>query len=147
MFDYPENTKRILIVDDDLDLLMLLDRRLKKEGYEIETAASLQEAEEIIATFSPDLLLLDINVNGEDGRQLCWRLKKSEIYKEIKVLIMSGYDFSSGRAALFGADNLLPKPLHTDILVHLVEEHLNPKTGHGDTSLPVLNIPKEVLRF
>jgi DNA-binding response OmpR family regulator len=129
MYQYQENPKRILIVDDDLDLLMLLDRRLQKEGYEIETAASLPEAEEIIATFSPHLLLLDINVKGEDGRQLCWRLKKSEIYKEIKVLIMSGYDYSTSRAALFGADNLLPKPLHTDILVHLVEAHLNSKTG------------------
>ena len=127
MYQYQENPKRILIVDDDLDLLMLLERRLQKEDYEIETAASLPEAEEIIATFSPHLLLLDINVNGEDGRQLCWRLKKSEIYKEVKVLIMSGYDYSTGRAALFGADNLLPKPLHTDILLHLVAEYLNPK--------------------
>ncbi len=144
MYQYQENPKRILIVDDDLDLLMLLDRRLQKEGYEIETAASLPEAEEIIATFSPHLLLLDINVNGEDGRQLCWRLKKSEIYKDVKVLIMSGYDYSTGRAALFGADNLLPKPLHTNILVHLVEAHLNPKTEDVLNPLPVLKIPKEI---
>jgi len=144
MYQYQENPKRILIVDDDLDLLMLLDRRLQKEGYEIETAASLPEAEEIIATFSPHLLLLDINVNGEDGRQLCWRLKKSEIYKDVKVLIMSGYDYSTGRAALFGADNLLPKPLHTNILVHLVEAHLNPKTEDVLNPLPVLEIPKEI---
>ena len=144
MYQYQENPKRILIVDDDLDLLMLLDRRLQKEGYEIETAASLPEAEDIIATFSPHLLLLDINVNGEDGRQLCWRLKKSEIYKDVKVLIMSGYDYSTGRAALFGADNLLPKPLHTNILVHLVEAHLNPKTEDVLDPLPVLKIPKEI---
>ena len=144
MYQYQENPKRILIIDDDLDLLMLLDRRLQKEGYEIETAASLPEAEEIIATFSPHLLLLDINVNGEDGRQLCWRLKKSEIYKDVKVLIMSGYDYSTGRAALFGADNLLPKPLHTNILVHLVEAHLNPKTEDVLNPLPVLKIPKEI---
>lgn len=139
MLQYQENPKRILIVDDDLDLLMLLDRRLKKEGYEIETAASLPEAEEIIATFSPNLVLLDINVNGEDGRQLCWRLKKSEIYKEVKVLIMSGYDYSNSRAALFGADHLLPKPLHTDILVHLVEAHLNSKTGEELSFAPLIN--------
>jgi DNA-binding response OmpR family regulator len=144
MYEYQENLKRILIVDDDLDLLMLLDRRLQKEGYEIETAASLPEAEDIIATFCPHLLLLDINVNGEDGRQLCWRLKKSEIYKEVKVLIMSGYDYSASRAALFGADNLLPKPLHTDILVHLVDSHLNPKTENLIDPLLLLKIPKEV---
>ena len=144
MCEYEENPKRILIVDDDLDLLMLLDRRLQKEGYEIETAASLPEAEEIISTFCPHLLLLDINVNGEDGRQLCWRLKKSEIYKEMKVLIMSGYDFSTGRAALFGADSLLPKPLHTDILVHIIAEHLNPKPVNDIVPLALLKTPNEV---
>jgi DNA-binding response OmpR family regulator len=144
MREQEKNRKRILIVDDDLDLLMLLERRLKKENYEIETAASLPEAEEIIATFSPHLLLLDVNVNGEDGRQLCWRLKKSVIYKEVKVLMMSGYDYSIGRAALFGADNLLPKPLHTDILIHLVDEHLNPKPRNGVDPLLLIKIPKEV---
>ena len=68
--------KRILVVDDDIDLLMLLERCLSKEGYEVETAASLAEADEIICSFSPHLVLLDINVHGEDGRQLCFKLKK-----------------------------------------------------------------------
>jgi DNA-binding response OmpR family regulator len=57
---------------------------------------------------------------------------------------MSGYDFSTSRATLFGADNLLPKPLHTDILVHVVEAHLNPKKEDILNPLPVLKIPKEV---
>ena len=66
-----ELSKRILITDDDLDLLMLLERRLIKEGYQVETAASLPEAEEIMVSYLPDLVLLDINLKGEDGRQLC----------------------------------------------------------------------------
>ena len=115
--------KRILIIDDDLDLLMLLERRLQKEGYTIETAASLKEAEELVEFFSPHLVLLDINVNGEDGRKLCWKLKK-ERNNEVKVIIMSGYDYDTGRAVLFGADDLLPKPLHADFLLHRVDTHL-----------------------
>ena len=70
------NPNRILIIDDDIDLLMLLERRLVQEGYDIETAASLPEAEELIPSFRPQLVLLDINVKGEDGRILCWQLKK-----------------------------------------------------------------------
>ena len=120
--------KRVLIIDDDLDLLMLLERRLQKEGYSVETAASLAEAEEVIGYFSPHLVLLDINVNGEDGRKLCWKLKKEES-KEVKVVIMSGYDYDTARAVLFGADDLLPKPLHTDFLLHRVDAHLQPKAG------------------
>ena len=72
------SSPKILIIDDDLDLLMLLERRLLKEGYEVETAASLNEAEEILGYFPPQLVLLDININGDDGRQLCWKLKKNE---------------------------------------------------------------------
>ena len=116
-------SKRILIIDDDLDLLMLLERRLQKEGYAIETAASLSEAEEVIDYFSPHLVLLDINVNGEDGRKLCWKLKKED-NKEVKVVIMSGYDYDTGRAVLFGADDLLQKPLHAEYLLHRVDTHL-----------------------
>src|SRR5687767_14034387 len=101
--------KRILIIDDDIDLLMLLERRLQKEGYEIETAVSLPEAEDITPSLSPHLVLLDINVNGEDGRQLCWKLKSNDPSQDVKVMIISGYDYSTERAVLFGADDLLPK--------------------------------------
>ena len=115
---------RILVIDDDIDLLMLLERILQKHHYHVETAASISEAEEIIPFFDPQLVLLDINIKGEDGRQLCWKLKKSETPLQAKVLIMSGYDYNTGRALIFGADALLPKPLHTDFLLSQVELHL-----------------------
>ncbi|SRR5215204_6633397 len=119
--------KRILIVDDDIDLLMLLERSLDREGYAVETAASLPEAEEILPQFSPNLVLLDINIKGEDGRQLCWKLKNATTKSSVKVMLMSGYDFSTGRALLFGADELVPKPLHTAYLLHRIETLLEPK--------------------
>ena len=124
MWTTQEKHKRILIIDDDIDLLMLLERRLIQEGYKIEAAASLPEAEEVINSFKPSLVLLDINVNGEDGRQLCWKLKKQTGDKAVKVIIISGYDYSAGRAVLFGADDLLPKPLHMDYLLTCIKQQL-----------------------
>jgi DNA-binding response OmpR family regulator len=118
-----EAKKRILIIDDDIDLLMLLERRLKSEGYEIETAISLSEAEELLPYFVPHLVLLDININGEDGRQLCWKLK-NVMKDKPRVIIISGYDFNTGRASLFGADDILPKPLNTEFLLHTIETQL-----------------------
>lgn len=132
---YKNTQKRILIIDDDVDLLMLLERRLLKEDYDIETAASLSEAEEILPYFTPHLVLLDINVKGEDGRQLCWKLKKTEAGKNVKVIMMSGYDYDTGRAVLFGADDLLAKPLHIDYLLHRTQMHLGEKSTN--TSYPV----------
>ncbi len=118
--------KRILVIDDDIDLLMLLERRLSTEGYLIETAASISEAEEIIPQILPDLLLLDINVNGEDGRQLCYKLKKLQDHPPLKVIIMTGFDFDTGRALLFGADDLVTKPINTEFLLSRLEFHLFP---------------------
>ncbi len=115
--------KRILIIDDDIDLLMLLERRLQKQGFAVETAASLPEAEEIFPLFEPHLVLLDIDVKGEDGRKLCWQLKHYN--NEIKVIIVSGYDQNLGRAVLFGADDLVPKPFNFDFLMHRAEILLN----------------------
>jgi DNA-binding response OmpR family regulator len=113
---------RILIVDDDVDLLMLLERRLQKEGYEVETAASLPEAEEMLEQFLPHLVLLDINVNGEDGRKLSWQLKVQST--PVKVILMSGYDISRSRAVLFGADDMLVKPLYFEYVLQRIGLHL-----------------------
>jgi DNA-binding response OmpR family regulator len=119
----------MLIIDDDLDLLMLLDRRLQKEGYCVDTAASLPEAEEVLSTFKPEIILLDINVKGEDGRKLCWKLKAGG-NSDSKVIMMSGYDYSMGRALLFGADDLVTKPLNIDYLLHRITLHLlQPSVG------------------
>jgi DNA-binding response OmpR family regulator len=116
-----ETCKRVLIIDDDIDLLMLLERRLKKEGFEVETAISLPEAEELFTYFAPHLVVLDINVNGQDGRQLCWKLKKLDPDQDIKVIMISGFDINPVRAALFGADDIVPKPFNLDYLVAKID--------------------------
>lgn len=128
MYNMNENqSSRILVIDDDIDLLMLLERKLTKEGFDVETAASLQEAQEIIPLFLPNLVLLDINVNGEDGRKLCWELKNSPSEIPVKVIIVSGFDFSKSRAVLFGADELVPKPFNTEFLLLRIEDLLKQK--------------------
>lgn len=113
--------KSILIIDDDLDLLMLLERKLQMEGYEVETAASLPEGEILFARYKPDVVLLDINLHGEDGRQLCWKIKKHQ-NKPAKVIVMSGYECDTGLAILFGADDFLQKPLNTEFLLYKLND-------------------------
>jgi DNA-binding response OmpR family regulator len=131
-----EMLKSILVIDDDIDLLMLLERRLIREGYAVETAASLPQAEEILAAFIPSLILLDINVRGDDGRQLCYKLKSAPEFSRTHVLLMSGYDFSTGRARIFGADDLLPKPLNVDYLLHRMAQLWFPEAEAGPSLFP-----------
>jgi DNA-binding response OmpR family regulator len=115
---------RLFIVDDDIDLLMLLERRLSTAGYLVECAASLAEAEELRHSFNPHLYIIDINLGQEDGRQLCWKIKMQEGDFGARVLIHTGYDCSTSRAALFGADELLAKPVASEYLLMRVEYHL-----------------------
>jgi DNA-binding response OmpR family regulator len=124
MFTKPVRLKKVLVIDDDLDLLMLLERKLVQEGYDVETAASLAEAEDLISFSTPDLVLLDINVQGEDGRQLCFKLKKLEQHPPIKVIIMTGFDMDARRAFLFGADELIAKPFPYEYVLNRLSAHL-----------------------
>lgn len=120
-----QKKKRILLVDDDIDLLMLLERKLQKSGYIIESAASMPEAEYVLSLFRPDLVLLDINIAGDDGRQLCWKIKHSAQNRSAKVILMSGYNYPISGPLSFGADDYVAKPFHSDYLANKIEQLLN----------------------
>ena len=117
-------TKRILLVDDDIDLLMLLERKLQRSGYIIESAGSMPEAEYVLSLFKPDLVILDINVAGEDGRQLCWKIKNTGDNRGAKVVLMSGYNYAINRQLLFGAEDFVAKPFQSEYLMQKVESLL-----------------------
>jgi len=123
--DEKPQVKRILLVDDDIDLLMLLERKLQKSGYIIESAASMPEAEYVLSLFKPQVVILDINVAGDDGRQLCWKIKNNKNFKNTKVVLMSGYNYSINRQTLFGADEYVAKPFQSEYLMQKITSLLN----------------------
>jgi CheY-like chemotaxis protein len=120
-----QKPKRILLVDDDIDLLMLLERKFQKTDYIIESAASMPEAEYVFSLFKPHLVILDINVAGDDGRQLCWKIKNTGDNRDAKVVLMSGYNYTINRQLLFGADDYVAKPFQSEYLMQKVESLLN----------------------
>jgi DNA-binding response OmpR family regulator len=122
--DEKHKNKRILLVDDDIDLLMLLERKLQKNGYIIESAASMPEAEYVLSLFKPDLVLLDINIAGEDGRQLCWKIKHDSGGLQTKVILMSGYNYPVNGQLSFGADDYVAKPFASEYLCQRIDEFL-----------------------
>ena len=140
--DEKHKAKRILLVDDDIDLLMLLGGKLQKSGYIIESPASMPEAEYVLSLFKPHLILLDINVAGDDGRQLCWKVKNTGDNREAKVVLMSGYNYAINRQLLFGADDYVAKPFHSEFVMQKVEVLLN----ETDPVLPNLLGDGESLR-
>jgi DNA-binding response OmpR family regulator len=130
------NMMRILVVDDDIDLLMLLERKLGQHGYKVESAASLAEAEYVASQYKPDLVLIDINISGEDGRQLCWKIKHAAESQNTKVILMSALFYPTSRTLFFGADDFIAKPFVTEFLMQKIkaqfqEESLTPELALG----------------
>jgi two-component system, OmpR family, response regulator VicR len=113
---------KILLVDDNDDLLLITQIILKGQGYETVLARSIDEAERKLRIHQPALLLLDINVGDEDGRPFCYQIKQKASEDCPRVILMSGDDCREfARAA---ADDFLPKPFDFNELIEKVQYHL-----------------------
>lgn len=102
--------EKILLVDDDLDLLYGLQHMLTKSGYEVHTLSQgtyvLQELEQ----FTPDLMILDINLGVMDGRQICESIKKLAAYQYLPILLYSAEDHPDLNVADCRAEAFIQKP-------------------------------------
>ncbi len=115
--------KRILVVDDNEDLTQIVSLVLKSNGYDVQTCHSISDAHSYVTDWQPEVLVLDINVSGEDGRYFCSNLKESNT-SPLKVILMSGYDNNLGAAIWHGADDFIAKPFGMEELVGKVKLQL-----------------------
>ena len=116
----------ILIVDDNPENIALLSRVMKMNGYGVEVAENGSRAVEVTRTLLPDLILLDINMPGMDGFEVCGRLKDDERTREIPVIFVSASDNAEEKARAFrngGVDYIL-KPFDYKEVQARVENHL-----------------------
>ena len=107
----------ILVVDDDAPILRMLERALRAEGYVVATAAGGGEALVSIEQSAPDLVVLDIGLNGLDGLAVCRRIRQRRL--SLPVLLLTARDSVPDRVAGLdaGADDYLVKPFATDELM------------------------------
>lgn len=116
------NTK-ILLVDDNEDLLKITQIILKAQGYETFLATTIEEARRKIKIHQPSLILLDVSVcEKEDGRAYCRQLKEEAATCGIRVLLMSGNEYDNTELA--GADAFLQKPFDFTELTEKVSEQM-----------------------
>ena len=123
------SNKRILIVDDDLQVQKLFTIMLSSKKYEIETASSGFQAGAKVVKFKPDLILLDLFMPEMSGFEVCKQIKKGPETYHIKILALTGYDSKVNRERIMeaGADDYMAKPVMRDVLLRHVEDLLNPK--------------------
>jgi len=115
--------KRILIVDDELDVLELVAFRLEKAGYGIITAVDGQEGLDSIRAERPDLVLLDSCLPGMDAFEVCKELKNDEGLKHMPIILFTAtLDITvAEKAKELGANDFILKPFDSEELLKKVK--------------------------
>jgi excisionase family DNA binding protein len=120
------SNKRILIVDDDLQVQKLLIAILSSKKYETETASSGFEAGAKVVKFNPGLIILDLFMPEMSGFEVCRQIKKDPETSHIKIIALTGHDSKQNRDRIMeeGADGFMAKPVEKDVLLQHVENLL-----------------------
>lgn len=114
---------KILIVDDELDILEFVSYNLKKEGFDIETAQNGKSALEKAAKFRPHLIVLDIMMPEMDGVEVCRQLRTKPEFNQTIIAFLTAReeDLSLIRALDVGGDDYITKPIKPQVLISRVK--------------------------
>ncbi|MFT4755709.1 MAG: two-component system alkaline phosphatase synthesis response regulator PhoP [Vicingaceae bacterium] len=128
--------EKILIVDDEADILEIVGYNLKKEGFDVFTAENGKKAIEIAIEVNPDLIILDVMMPEMDGMETCYQMRNIPALKDTLVTFLSarGEDYSQIAGFDAGADDYITKPVKPRVLVSKIKAILRRKGG-GETVL------------
>jgi DNA-binding response OmpR family regulator len=133
-----ERRPRILIVDDEADLVAILRFGLEAEGFEVLDATDGESGLRRAQQERPDLILLDLMLPTLDGYKVCRMLKYDERYRNIPIIILSARTQEDDRrlALEMGADSFLTKPCEVKDLVAQIRERLSLDAGEPGAERP-----------
>jgi len=101
---------KILIYDDNAELLECLQLCLETYDFEVKATGDRKHFNWILETFEPDVLLIDVNLGGEDGRVICRMLRDDEKYADLPIVLFSSSSDKLRDYQEYGADDVLEKP-------------------------------------
>ncbi len=118
--------KKILIVDDEPNIVASLEYLMKKEGYEIAVATDGDAALSMAEQFHPDLMLLDVTMPKKSGFDVCETLRADAGFNDVRIVMLSAKcrDSDIAKGTGLGADAYLAKPFSTKDLVAKVKSLL-----------------------
>ncbi|HET9596095.1 MAG TPA: response regulator [Anaeromyxobacteraceae bacterium] len=117
---------RILIVDDEPNIVISLEFLMRREGYEVEVAADGEAALVAVAERPPALIVLDVMLPGLNGFEVCRLVRADPRWRDVKILMLSarGREAEVAKGLALGADAYVTKPFSTRALVTQVSEML-----------------------
>jgi len=121
--------RKILLVDDEPGIQVVIRARLEAQGYEVVVAKDGQEGLDLARAESPDIVLLDLMLPKLDGYKVCRMLKFDKAFESIPIVIFSarGSDADKKLAEQVGADAYLVKPFDMNIFTQTVQRLLGPQ--------------------
>ena len=137
---------KILLVDDEDDIIELIKYNLEKEGYLVETASNGIECISIAKKFLPDLILLDVMMPEMDGIETCIELRKDILFRGLVIAFLSARseDFTQVAGLDSGADDFITKPIKPRVLISKVKALL--RRSSINTITKHENVPLEINR-
>ena len=126
--------RKLLIVDDEPNILLSLQYLMKKAGYEVRTAKDGEEALAEIARATPDLVLLDVMMPKIDGFSVCKMIRENPEWKDVRIIMLTarGRDVEREKGLALGADDYITKPFATKDAIARVEAVLAAVPGSPD---------------
>jgi DNA-binding response OmpR family regulator len=112
--------KRILVLDDNQDILDIVHETLTYENFEVNSTGLGDEVMPMIEEFNPDLVILDYRVAGTNGGELCRQIKSHPKFGNVPVIIFSAYINHDAELLAYGCDAIINKPFDLTELVDKV---------------------------
>lgn len=118
--------KRVLVVDDEPNIVMSLRFLMEREGFEVEVAATGEAAVAALGRVAADLVLLDVMIPELDGFEVCQRIRANPAWRATKVVMLTakGREVERDKGLALGADAYVTKPFSTRELVARVKQML-----------------------
>lgn len=119
-------TKKVLIVDDEPNIVISLEFLMSQAGYDVQVARNGEEALERIADFAPDLVLLDVMLPRVDGFDVCQRVRENAEWDAIQIVMLTakGREVEVAKGLALGANAYITKPFSTKDLLAEVKRLL-----------------------
>jgi Response regulators consisting of a CheY-like receiver domain and a winged-helix DNA-binding domain len=135
-----EGQSKILLVDDEVDILEFISYNLEKEGYKVFTAQNGAEAIKVAEKTLPDLIILDVMMPEMDGIAACEEIRRIPSLQNtiIAFLTARGEDYSQIAGFEAGADDYITKPIRPKVLVSRVKALLKRTSSVGTAPTPVI---------
>jgi len=126
-------TRKILVIDDEVDILHLLKYNLSKEGFDVKTASNGKKGVEIAKEFAPDLILLDIMMPSQDGVETCRQIRELPKLNGSYIIFLTARSEEYSEVAAFdaGADDYIIKPIKPRALLSRINAFFRKDSKKG----------------